>query len=76
MEIVDTHIKDLKVVIPKVYNDERGFFLETYNQERYKHLLGLDFNFVQDNHSSSTLGVLRGLHFQKKNPQGKLGRVS
>lgn len=64
MELIKTHIKDLCVIKPKVYKDSRGFFLETYNKEKYKEL-GIDAEFVQDNMSKSTYGVIRGLHFQK-----------
>jgi len=59
---------------PKVYGDERGFFMETYSATRYKEM-GIDVEFVQDNHSRSAHGVLRGLHYQLKHPQGKLVRV-
>lgn len=75
MQIINTDIPDVKIIEPKIYGDERGFFLETYEQKRYQQMLGIDLNFVQDNHSRSQKGVLRGLHFQKKNPQGKLVRV-
>jgi dTDP-4-dehydrorhamnose 3,5-epimerase len=70
----ETKIKDLLVIRPTVYGDERGFFMETYN-ERAFHEAGLTATFVQDNHSVSTKGVLRGLHYQEPNPQGKLVRV-
>jgi dTDP-4-dehydrorhamnose 3,5-epimerase len=63
------------IIEPKVFGDERGFFLETYQRDRYRDLAGIDLNFVQDNHSRSAKGVLRGLHFQKTKPQGKLVRV-
>jgi len=76
MDILETSIKDLKIVVPKVHTDQRGFFLETFNNKRYKEMLNIDFDFVQDNLSQSNFGVLRGLHFQKKHPQGKLVRVS
>ena len=76
MQIIETSIKDLKIVVPKVYKDQRGFFLETFNNLRYKKMLNIDLDFVQDNYSRSSFGVLRGLHFQKKQPQGKLVRVS
>ncbi|NLD09185.1 MAG: dTDP-4-dehydrorhamnose 3,5-epimerase [Xanthomonadaceae bacterium] len=75
MKVINTNIPEVKIIEPKVFGDERGFFLETYSEERYNGLLGLDLHFVQDNHSRSTRGVLRGLHFQKNNPQGKLVRV-
>lgn len=75
MEVIQTEIPDVKIVKPKVYGDERGFFLETFEQKRYQKMLGINLNFVQDNHSRSQKNVLRGLHFQKENPQGKLVRV-
>lgn len=75
MEVIQTEIPDVKIVQPKVYGDERGFFLETFEQKRYQEMLGMSLNFVQDNHSQSQKNVLRGLHFQKENPQGKLVRV-
>ncbi len=62
------------VIEPKVFGDERGFFLESWNEARFKDA-GLDMSFVQDNHSRSAKGVLRGVHFQNPNPQGKLVRV-
>ena len=68
------HIEGLKVITPTVFGDERGYFMETYNYNDYK-AAGIDMEFVQDNQSSSTKGVLRGLHFQKEFPQGKLVRV-
>ena len=64
MEIITTPIKDLLIVKPKVFTDDRGFFLETYNECRYKEL-GITQNFVQDNQSKSSYGVVRGLHFQR-----------
>lgn len=75
MKVINTNIPEVKIIEPKVFGDERGFFLETYSEERYNELLELDLHFVQDNHSRSTKGVLRGLHFQKNSPQGKLVRV-
>lgn len=71
---VNTEIEGLYVIEPKVFGDNRGYFMETYNYEDFK-AAGLDMVFVQDNQSYSTKGVLRGLHFQKKHPQGKLVRV-
>ena len=68
------HIEGLKVITPAVFGDERGYFMETYNYNDYK-AAGIDMEFVQDNQSMSTRGVLRGLHFQKQFPQGKLVRV-
>lgn len=75
MEIKDTSIHDVKIIQPKVFGDERGFFLETFEKRRYEKMLGISLDFVQDNHSRSRKGVLRGLHFQHANPQGKLVRV-
>jgi dTDP-4-dehydrorhamnose 3,5-epimerase len=75
MKVVQTNISDVVIIEPKVFGDNRGFFLETYNQTRYENLLGIQLSFVQDNHSRSSRGVLRGLHFQIENPQGKLVRV-
>lgn len=69
-----TPLQDLYIVEQRIFADERGFFLESYNQKVF-HEAGLTLNFVQDNHSKSQRGVLRGLHFQKKYPQGKLVRV-
>ena len=63
------------IIEPKVFGDERGFFLETFQADRYREQAGIDLTFVQDNHSRSQKGVLRGLHFQKTKPQGKLVRV-
>ena len=68
------HIEGLKVITPAVFGDERGYFMETYNKKDMNEA-GLDMNFVQDNQSCSKKGVLRGLHFQKQYPQGKLVRV-
>tara|TARA_X000000950_G_scaffold201757_1_gene242929 strand:+ start:29341 stop:29898 length:558 start_codon:yes stop_codon:yes gene_type:complete len=75
MKIRATKLNDCFVIEPIVHGDERGFFLETYHEERYKKSLKVDLNFVQDNHSSSTKNVLRGIHFQRRKPQGKLVRV-
>lgn len=75
MKIIDTKIADVKIIEPKVFGDERGFFVETFQKERYLKALNIDGDFVQDNHSRSAKGVLRGLHFQRDNPQGKLVRV-
>lgn len=74
MNIIDTAITDVKIFEPKVFGDERGFFVETFRQSHFEDL-GLNVQFVQDNHSSSSRGVLRGLHYQIQNPQGKLVRV-
>lgn len=75
MKVIDTIIHDVKIIEPRVFGDERGFFLETFEKKRYQEMLNIDLDFVQDNHSRSTKDVLRGLHFQKNNPQGKLVRV-
>ena len=78
-KFTETGIPDLYVIEPTVYGDARGYFMETYNEEfapYIKHLDGTPATFVQDNESSSRRGVLRGLHFQKANPQGKLVRVT
>lgn len=75
MKVIDTNIAEVKIIEPKVFGDDRGFFLETFHAARYAELAGIDLAFVQDNHSRSAKGVLRGLHFQKTKPQGKLVRV-
>ena len=74
MKLRLTPIKDLVILEPKVFEDSRGYFFEAYNKNAF-HELGLDYDFVQDNQSYSTKGVLRGLHFQKHFPQAKLVRV-
>ena len=75
MNVIKTKLKDCVIIEPKVFGDERGFFLETFQADRYANLAGINLSFVQDNHSRSSKGVLRGLHFQKTKPQGKLVRV-
>lgn len=75
MKVIDTPIADLKIIEPRVFGDERGFFLETFQEKRYATEAGISLPFVQDNHSRSSKGVLRGLHFQRTKPQGKLVRV-
>lgn len=75
MNLIKTDVAGAFIIEPKVFGDERGFFLETFQAERYKEQLGIDLDFVQDNHSRSGKNVLRGLHFQKTRPQGKLVRV-
>ena len=70
----ETKIKDVYIIDVKTYGDNRGYFMETYKESDFKEA-GLDYNFVQDNQSSSRKGVLRGLHFQKTHPQAKLVRV-
>ncbi|MEQ9859655.1 dTDP-4-dehydrorhamnose 3,5-epimerase [Pectobacterium cacticida] len=75
MQVIGTAIHGAKIIQPKVFGDSRGFFLETFEKKRYQQMLNIDLDFVQDNYSRSGKGVLRGLHFQKTNPQGKLVRV-
>jgi len=75
MKLIPTAIPDLLIFEPKVFGDQRGFFLESYNQLTFQSLTGLSLNFVQDNHSRSGKNVLRGLHYQIQQPQGKLVRV-
>lgn len=75
MQVVATAIPELLILEPKVFGDARGFFLESFNAQTFKSCTGLDVQFVQDNHSRSGKGVLRGLHYQIQQPQGKLVRV-
>lgn len=75
MQATETGIPGLLVLEPKVFGDARGFFFESYNQKRFEQLTGVAASFVQDNHSRSARNVLRGLHYQIKQPQGKLVRV-
>jgi len=75
MNVIKTKLKDCVIIEPRVFGDERGFFLETFQAQRYADLAGITLPFVQDNHSRSSKGILRGLHFQKSKPQGKLVRV-
>lgn len=75
MKIIPSAIADVLVIEPKVYRDTRGFFFESFNRKAFGDATGLDVNFVQDNHSRSAQGVLRGLHYQIEQPQGKLVRV-
>lgn len=74
MNIVDTKIADVKIIEPKIFGDDRGFFMETWNQQKFDELV-CPRRFVQDNHSKSLRGILRGLHYQTENAQGKLVRV-
>ncbi len=76
MKIIKSELKGCLLIEPQVFGDERGFFLETYQYAKYSNLAGITLPFVQDNHSRSSMGVLRGLHFQKTKPQGKLVRVT
>ena len=75
MNVVNTAIPDLLILEPRVFGDARGFFMESFNARAFQEATGLDVDFVQDNHSRSTRGVLRGLHYQIQQPQGKLVRV-
>ena len=75
MKVTPTTIADALIIEPKVFGDARGFFLESFNQQVFQKATGLDVEFVQDNHSRSQRGVLRGLHYQLQQPQGKLVRV-
>ncbi|MFK7892129.1 MAG: dTDP-4-dehydrorhamnose 3,5-epimerase [Granulosicoccus sp.] len=75
VRVIDTELTDVKILEPRVFGDERGFFLESWNSRVFEQC-GLDTEFVQDNHSRSAQGVLRGLHYQLVNPQGKLVRVT
>lgn len=76
MKFIETRIPDVKIIEPQVFGDERGFFMETWNQKRFEEMVtGKPTTFVQDNHSKSKKGILRGLHYQTENTQGKLVRV-
>lgn len=75
MKVTPTQIPDVLILEPKVYGDERGFFMESFNARIFHEATGLNVNFVQDNHSRSSQGVLRGLHYQVQQQQGKLVRV-
>jgi dTDP-4-dehydrorhamnose 3,5-epimerase len=76
LNVIQTALDGVLVIEPRSYRDARGFFLETFHLDRYAQLAGITLPFVQDNHSRSTRGVLRGLHAQKHHPQGKLVRVT
>jgi dTDP-4-dehydrorhamnose 3,5-epimerase len=76
MHVVSTAIPDVKILEPRVFGDERGFFYESFNAQAFAEATGVKANFVQDNHSRSARGVLRGLHYQVQQAQGKLVRVS
>ncbi|RXZ30975.1 dTDP-4-dehydrorhamnose 3,5-epimerase [Oxalobacteraceae bacterium CAVE-383] len=76
MHIIPTKFPDVLCIEPKVFGDSRGFFYESFNARTFEQLTGIQANFVQDNHSKSAKGVLRGLHYQIKCPQGKLVRVT
>jgi dTDP-4-dehydrorhamnose 3,5-epimerase len=76
MKVTETVLPGVRIIEPRVFGDARGFFLETFQAERYRQEAGIELPFVQDNHSRSRRGVLRGLHCQSPNPQGKLVRVA
>jgi dTDP-4-dehydrorhamnose 3,5-epimerase len=73
--VTQTSLPEVLILEPEVFGDDRGFFFESYNKREFQQAIGLDVNFVQDNHSKSGHGVLRGLHYQIRHPQGKLVRV-
>ena len=76
MNVITTDLPGVLIIEPKVFGDERGFFYESFNAKAFQEATGLDTQFVQDNHSRSQKGVLRGLHYQLENAQGKLVRVT
>ena len=76
MRVIRTEIAEVLIIEPRVFTDARGFFLESYNRRTFHKATGIDVEFVQDNHSRSTRNVLRGLHYQIRQPQGKLVRVT
>ena len=76
MKVTESGIKGVFIIEPDVYEDDRGFFMETFHNERYRKLLGINLDFVQDNISRSSKNVLRGMHFQKNYPQGKIVSAS
>lgn len=75
-QVTQTALPEVFILEPKVFGDDRGFFFESFNQRDFREATGLDLQFVQDNHSKSSQGVLRGLHYQIQHPQGKLVRVT
>lgn len=75
MNVIETKIPDVKIIEPRIFGDERGFFYESYNSREFAKNAGINATFVQDNHSRSGKNVLRGLHYQIQQPQGKLVRV-
>lgn len=75
MQVIETALPEVKVLEPRVFEDDRGFFLESWNDRTFRDI-GMDLNFVQDNHSRSSRGTLRGIHYQVRKPQGKLVRVT
>jgi dTDP-4-dehydrorhamnose 3,5-epimerase len=76
VQIITTSIPDVLIIEPDVFGDVRGYFFESFNEQRWRKLTGIDLHFVQHNHSRSAGGVLRGLHYQIQQPQGKLVRVT
>jgi dTDP-4-dehydrorhamnose 3,5-epimerase len=76
MQVIKTALADVLILEPKVFGDDRGFFYESYNQQKFEQLTGVNPQFVQDNHSKSAANVLRGLHYQIQQPQAKLVRVT
>jgi dTDP-4-dehydrorhamnose 3,5-epimerase len=76
MKVIPEKISDVLIIEPKVFGDDRGFFFESYNKKLFQEATGITADFVQDNHSKSSKGVLRGLHYQINQPQGKLVRVT
>ena len=76
IKVTPTAIPDVLIIEPKVFGDDRGFFFESFNQNEFNQVIGSEIQFVQDNHSKSKKGVLRGLHYQMEQTQGKLVRVS
>ena len=76
MKVTESGIKGVYTIEPDVYEDDRGFFMETFHIERYRKLLGMNLDFVQDNISRSSRNVLRGMHFQRNYPQGKIVKAS
>lgn len=76
MNVIKTAIPDVLIIEPKLFGDDRGFFFESFNQAQFEEAVGRKVNFVQDNHSKSVKNVLRGLHYQIQQPQGKLVRAS
>ncbi len=76
IQVTPTSIPDVLIIEPKVFGDDRGFFFESFNQNEFNQAIGAEVKFVQDNHSKSKKGVLRGLHYQMQQTQGKLVRVT
>jgi len=74
-QIIHTTLPEVLILEPKVFHDDRGFFFESFNQRDFRKAIGLEVNFIQDNHTKSSQGILRGLHYQIQHPQGKLVRV-